>query len=668
MSFGGIRLRSPLHAGVLSLLLLLLAAPCLAQEQNRQPLLIPGKKTLFQRIITHPGAPLMAEPDENAKVLQPAVTPFTVAYVYGVKKDAADTPQWYEIGVSSHGKSDGWIAAASASPWEQSLTLVFSERTGRQPVLFFRDKETAIKLATSPTRANDLAQLSAQFDRYRDAKDRPADFPVIAREPSDAAVASERFYILPIFGVSEVSAGGVPVNILEVASIDPGNAITTAKSQTSLGDAKQYRTAIAFVIDTTQSMQPYIDRTRQAIKELYDQIQAAGQIKNATFAVVAFRNSIVKTPRLEYVTKVFANFQDGSDPKRLLDVTQGVKSTDVSSHSFDEDALAGLKTAISDLDWDGYGARIIFFVTDAGAIRKEDPAGQTHMNENEIALLARDKQIKIFAFHLLSAAGARVHDHEHAAAQYKRLTHQSDDANGGDLYIPIPNADADIFKKKIDTVAAPLISTMIATAAGQRLPPPSADTSTDPAERKAAAVGYALQLEFLGRKETAAAPQVVHSFVADRDLTHAATASLDVSVLLTRQQLSDLHDGVSTLVTEAQRAKRMGSTDFFQRLASAAAEMSRDPQQQNRKDMRNLAETGLLGEYLNGLPYKSAVLLLTEDQWAGMSIGEQAEFIDTLESKLNLYVEYDKHSDSWESFGAHNPNDAVFRVPLSALP
>ena len=645
----------------------ILSAPAYADQQDRQPLLMPGKKTLFQRVITHPGARLTEQPDDAARVKKDAVTPFTVAYVYGVKADTSGAPLWYEIGGSTHGTSDGWIKATDASPWQQSLTLVFSERTGRDPALFFRDKDSAIKVATSPTHDQDIKKLAADFDRYRDPASRPPDFPVMAREPTDTAVAQERFYILPIFGSTDVSIGGVPSKILEVASIDPGNQTQQVDPPKQIGDPKQYRTAITFVLDTTRSMQPYIDRTRKVIKELYDKMQAAGELKNVTFGIVAFRNSIERTPKLEYVTKVFADLKDGEDPSKLLSVMQDVKSTDVSSHSFDEDALAGLKTAITDLHWEGYGARIILFVTDAGAIRKDDPAGQTHMNESEIALLAADKQIKIFAFHLLSPAGAAVHDHEHAEAQWRRLTQQSN-ASLGDLYIPVPNADADTFQHDIDTVASKLVEVVHSTATGKRLPPPTTDTATDPAARKAAAIGYALQLEFLGRQQAAQAPQVVHAFVSEADLVHPATRDLEVSVLLTRQQLSDLHDGVATLLAEAQRAKRIGSSDFFDRLASAAAQISRDPQQQNRKDLRNLAEIGLFGEYLSDLPYKSPVLLLTPDDWASMSVGERQDFTDTLESKLALYVEYDKHSDSWESFGAHNPNDAVFRVPLSALP
>ena len=53
------------------LLCLIMAFPAVGNaqaEKERKPLLIEGKRTLFQRIITHPGAKLLAEPEAKARV------------------------------------------------------------------------------------------------------------------------------------------------------------------------------------------------------------------------------------------------------------------------------------------------------------------------------------------------------------------------------------------------------------------------------------------------------------------------------------------------------------------------------------------------------------------------------------------------------------------------
>ena len=61
-------------------------------------------------------------------------------------------------------------------------------------------------------------------------------------------------------------------------------------------------------------------------------------------------------------------------------------------------------------------------------------------------------------------------------------------------------------------------------------------------------------------------------------------------------------------------------------------------------------------------------MLLREEDWYRMSVGEQTAFINRLKSRLARYEEYDRDRANWESFGQSNPGDWVYRVPLSMLP
>jgi hypothetical protein len=78
---------------------------------------------------------------------------------------------------------------------------------------------------------------------------------------------------------------------------------------------------------------------------------------------------------------------------------------------------------------------------------------------------------------------------------------------------------------------------------------------------------------------------------------------------------------------------------------------------------------GLLGEYLDDLPYRSRVLALSEEDWNRWTIGEQVAFLDDLEAKIRLYQSFHDDTDAWVTLdkGA-SPGDAVYPVPLSALP
>ena len=114
-------------------LLLLLASSAALGAEKRAPLLQEGKKTLFQRVVVHPGTTMTAEANAKSAVVQQTVKPFTVFYVYN-RKDG-----FLEVGPSTTA-AQGWIEAGKATDWPQAMTLLFTERTGRMPVLFFKEQ------------------------------------------------------------------------------------------------------------------------------------------------------------------------------------------------------------------------------------------------------------------------------------------------------------------------------------------------------------------------------------------------------------------------------------------------------------------------------------------------------------------------------------------------
>ena len=230
---------------------------------------------------------------------------------------------------------------------------------------------------------------------------------------------------MPIFQTVELFEG---VKFLEVASIDPGS--------WELSGNSELRTAVVFVIDTTISMKPYIERTREAVRRIYDAIESSGLSDKVAFGLVAFRSSIEKTPGLEYVSKVVSDLKDGRQRAAFEAALAETREAEVSTHSFNEDAFAGLKTAVEELNWKPYQSRLIFLITDAGAIRNDDPYSSTGMNEPEIADIAAAKGIKIFVLHIKTPLGKRVKNHPYAEAQYKALTGQADPSIG-DLYVPV---------------------------------------------------------------------------------------------------------------------------------------------------------------------------------------------------------------------------------------
>ena len=109
--------------------------------------------------------------------------------------------------------------------------------------------------------------------------------------------------------------------------------------------------------------------------------------------MVAFRNSTVKTPRVEYVSRVLSYLRDGREREQFEIALAQAQEAKISTHSFNEDAFAGLKMALENLNWSPYLSRLAFLITDAGAIRNDDSFSSSGMNETEIADMAMAKGV-----------------------------------------------------------------------------------------------------------------------------------------------------------------------------------------------------------------------------------------------------------------------------------
>ena len=634
-----------------------------AQAADRQPLLMDGKHTLFQRVIVHPGAQLVNAAGGSQVVAQ--VPAFTPLYVYQRSGD------WLEVGPTAKAAT-GWIDTGHTSEWKQALTLVFGPRNGRLPVLFYKDRARLEQVGGSrdsaaQTRA--LAEKAAAIKAGHTAE--PADWPLIAAEPVDNAVAYDRFYLLPIFQTAEPFVG---VKLLQVASIDPGTgaAPKVAADTPAPANAGDLKTGIVFVMDTTMSMSRYFQRSQDVVRRVWAAVDQAGLSNKVAFGLVAFRNNTNATPGLGYTVQKVSDLVESSHHADFEQALASLSEATVSSHSYDEDAFAGVKAAIEQMNWGPYRARVIFLITDAGALRNDDPYSSTQMNEAELNARAKANDIHIFAFHLRTPAGAHLrngrNDHDSAEQQYRALTAES--APGESNYIGVPGGDPDAFSRAVEATARGMVSLVRTTAAGQRMPdappPPAGDSPEDQAARRAAALGLAMQLDFFGAHTGTRAPEVKVGWVADKDIADPNKPTFDVCVLMNKYQLDQLRQTVDTVLEKAVVSHRTGSQDLFQQIMAAAAQMSRDPAQFRDHPLDTLG--GVLPEYIADLPYKSAIMRLSQDDWNRMSVGEQTAFINTLRSKVWLYQGYHNDVGNWTSFGSDDPGELVYRVPLSSLP
>ncbi len=648
----------------------LVAGPALlmatAQAADRTPLLQPGKKTLYQRVLTRPGALLTDEPGAQDGRPIPAFSRF---YVY-TEREVEGGP-WLEVGVDTKGDVKGWLAAAQTAPWQQQMALAFTNPGAKRTrALFFDSWEALDHILSLPQPSAELGPLTESIAAGgRDPR-------VVAIEPDRHIDINSQFYLLPILDYREVfTEAGFPMRGLKVASVTE-SAAAAPQAVTKTDDVVQlgaFRAAVVFVIDSTASMQKYIDRARETVRQVYERIKGSSIADQVSFGLVAFRAPSQDPDRaksLGYVARVFADPSVVDSEQEFFKLTSTLAEAKVSTDAFDEDPYAGLLEALEEIPWNRFGARYAVLITDAGAL--EGKASVTGLHAAEVRSEAAAKGVAVLVLHLKTPLG--VADHGKAQAQYQVLSDNG--AIQRSLYFPVQDGSVESLGKAVSALADTVMENVLAASRGElsagaartAQDAGSGDAETKGLREAAQALGYAMRLAYLGKQEGTRAPPVFEGWISDRDPADPTVRTVEERVLLTKNQLSDLH-GILKQIVDAADAGMLEPDAFFDNLRSIAAQYGRDPSLALRPEATKLADLGLLGEYLDGLPYKSAVMNLDQDTWSRWGTQRQFDFVSQLKGKIRLYERYNADTDRWVSLAEDSPKgEQVYPVPLSDLP
>lgn len=618
---------------------MLLASAAAAQTAPRQALLMPGKRTLTQRVLTRPGARLHGAPGAAAGEAVPA---FSLFHIYA--RRVVNNEEWIEVGHAAQGLPAGWLEHNRSLAWRQTLVLSFTNPAGRERAMFFGASADLHAILRAP-------DLSAAARATRDGQDGR----VVALEPETHIDFNRRFYLMPVLSAERLdSESGRRMTVMEVAS-------APAEPAESNDPLAAFRGAVVFVIDTTRSMQPYIDVTRQAIRDLVGRIAATGLSDRFRFGLIGFRDHMGSSRNLEYVTRVFATPDFASGPEAILGPLGQLRATQADNEGFVEDSIAGLKATLDAIPWAGITARFVILVTDASARTANDPRGATGLGIPQIRDMLHANGIATLAIHLLTDEGRD--DHRDAEAQYQDLTRQE---GRNPLYHAVPQGDLRAFREAIVDVTEEIVARVAALTgvpvAELRLP--ARTTGRTPLAQEVPFVAEAIRLRHLGRIQGATAPDIERSFTVDRDLFNPARPTFDIRVLLTRNQLSDLQAALQRVVDAASAGRERPET-VFETIRDAALRATRDPAR-----VGSLQRLGnAFGEYLDDLPYRSQIMELTPGRWLAMQSAGQEEILRELRAKLRLYHEYARTDALWVRLNRRaSAAEDLIAIPLEQLP
>jgi serine/threonine-protein kinase PpkA len=633
-------------------------------EAAVQPRAVPELPGFYQRILTLPEAQLYEEPSATSVVRQARVPTFSVLYVYDCQP--TDCTGWLQVGAKDD-RIDGWIAAAHAQDWRSMLVMQYASRGRRDRVVMFKDEGALSALVA----ANDgAAKARSMIDQIEAGHTDPSI--VAAVEPKEAVNPHDSFYLMPILSFREANfADDTPTRLLQIASVNREQTRAVAPPVSTQPAAPKFRIGIVFVLETSNSMGPYLDRTKQIIRETYRALEAAGTADRVSIGLVGYRTDAEHIKGMEYTTRIFQPLDPNAKPNEILSRLDNIREAQAYSKGWREDGIAGLYTAMNELDWTPYAARIVVAIADSGLIGGNSPlAHNPGIDVPNIVELADRKKISIFPVYLMTREGDRWGGRGHDRDQWQTLGR-----TGDQKYIGIHTGAISLFGAVLDSFSKTLVDKVGSVAANRPIERPSAPPSPANDEDSATGIARSLvnelfraQAEYLGTVAGTPAPTFFRAWVSDRDLVDPMLAALQVRVFLTRNQLNDLGASLSDIVNEAKRGSLSPRT-FFDNLQRLSATMSGDPSRRGPTGpFSRIEDSNLLPAYLKALPYRSKVLRMTQQMWLELGLSGQQEFIDELEYKLRNYRDIEQDNTSWVDLGGSDRGSDVYPISLDVLP
>ncbi len=689
------------RAAVLScvLALVLVWAVGASGQEARKPVNIEGKQTLPLRVLARPFSNVYKAPDEAQGTVMENVAAFEAFYVYTrpTEEEIEMEQGWYEVGSDNRGTVIGWMKTDDVFEWKQAMCLAYTHPEGRSPVLMF---ETRGPLETMVNAPADQRKSQAQgYYSTIDSGQIPAGFPVVSVEPKKAVDISKQFYLLPILDFQGMQIDGREGRILELAAVTKAG--PDAREETDIRENQEYLAAatesstnitadklknlkvdIVWVADTTVSMRPYIERTLQVIRDVSEEIQLQSEVgANLRFGLWGYRDALELNPYVVYDTY---NYTPALQPiADFMQTMSVVQVTETSTKGYAEDVFSGVSNAVMDTEWSDNSLRFMILIGDAPGHELGDPSNISGQDELTLRSVADDNRVYLFAVHIKNPK-AKAEYNELGEVQFKQLSKNkgtpqsaywdvtSDDLEGfTNISLAVAGTIVDALQEAMQGYvagqqAAAAMAAPAATPAPAPAPIAPPPAGMEDVQATSQQVVRAALVEWIGSTTDAQPPKDIVAWATDKDLMNPAIQAMDVRLLINKRQLDSLKTVLDGVMAAGLRGQ-IGGEDFFDALQATAATAARDPEQ--IKNAQQMADTGLVPEFLDGLPYKSRLMDMSNELWASWSIDEQDEFLNQLDARIKTYQHIYDNPDGWiELNKGDDPGDYVYPISLDLLP
>ena len=627
---------------------LVVAPPVQAQNQQR-PLLADGRKTVYQRVLTRPGALSFPAPKGDPGQVFPAFQPL---YVYAAK------PGWFQVGPSISAGPTGWVRGGDVVAWKQNIVAAFTNAAGRERQFLFATEDRLRALMEHEA----LRQMQTKLLADVAAGQVPGESGIIAAEPEEYVNIVDQLYLMPILDfVQDLHPLNYEENLLVKLASVPLNQGEKA------GIADNFDAGIVFVFDTTRSMDPFIASTQKAVERIIGDLQGTDIGDRVQFGVVAFRDNPAAAPGLEYRTRTLLPLARREDQTPVIaTIRAATRVADVNSSGFNEDSLAGVEDAVELTNWvpdgadgadgnDPFDARIVILITDAGPKDARDVNARSDIGPAELQRAAQDKGVAIMTLHLQTGAGGAA-QHAWAARQYKALSRFHDNS----FYYGITDGSPVEFEATVTRLVTAMTD-MIRVARNEN--PTLTPDQTGP---ELVNLGLALKLAYLGQLKGTQAPDMIEGWASEKAIEDPSRQAIEPRLLVTKNEMATMADLLDQLLMLGEQARSdADAASFFTQVRAVVGRMAQNPDRLINTDSDTLG--GAL-EFLEDLPYESQLMLTTQARW-GSSAMLRRTVLDGMRQKLVQYRKWLHDPDVWTALYSGAPDgEYVFAMPFDVLP
>ena len=676
------------------IIILCLSGLSVMAEEARKPVMVPGKNFLPLRVLVRPFSNMYKT--AGGEILEENLPAFKSYFVYtrpDVKISSTAVDGWYEVGTDQRGTISGWLKAEDAMEWKQTMCLSYTHPADRLPVMMFNKVDTLRDLLKEPVEARKTK--IAEYEKTIQSGTIPDDFPIISKEPNDYIDIVDQFYLLPILEYAPFEINGVESRLLKVAAATKadrggGTLKETAAAEAAEGSVddpeavilKQLTMDIVYVVDMTSSMGPYIQATLDVIKNMALSVAQKSQINDSIkFGLWGYRDSVT-IPGMEFDVKNFTpELQSVSDFEKTL---AAVKVATSGSRDYPEDVFSGVDSAIRETKWGDNSLRIAILVGDAPGHPPGNDRNASGQSPETLRAIADNDGVYFFSLHIKDKGGSRFWDQ--TESQFKELATNPGAERQGSSYYAVDSTNMQAFSeasksitgelsfileeaKQGRMIAAPNAATTASTSTTTTSQPatdPQTSATTDEVGSKVRNLGYAALVQWIGKQKGTKAPPDITAWVTDKDLADPDIQSLDVRILLSKNELDSIKQTLQEIMAAGRRGI-IGGEDFFTALQSIPSVASRSGDQ--IKNAKTIAESGLLPEFMTDLPYKSRIMNMSNELWASWGVDQQEEFLAEIDSKIQYYAVTHDNAKNWIKLNdGDDPSEFVYPLSLEMLP